>query len=151
MDNVKLAFAEAEDIAKVAILFDLYRQFYGQVSDLNGATNFLQTRLSRAESIIITAAVANKTVGFTQLYPLFSSVRMKPVYLLNDLFVDPSFRKQGIATQLIEKAKELCKSKGFAGISLETEKTNIQGNRLYPALGFELDVDHNFYHWSHED
>jgi ribosomal protein S18 acetylase RimI-like enzyme len=87
-------------------------------------------------------------IGFVQLYPLFSSTRMKRLWLLNDLYVVPAYRGKGIGKMLINRCKEFSQETGACGISLETEKTNEIGNGLYPKIGFELDAGHNYYFWS---
>ena len=91
-----------------------------------------------------------KLAGFVQLYPLFSSTRMKKLWLLNDLFVNSKFRKKGVSIGLIEKAKELVIKSNACGMFLETEKSNLVGNNLYPKTGFALNKDSNFYEWSAE-
>ena len=137
-----------QDIDSVAHLFDLYRQFYRQSSNLEACKSFLKDRFNKAQSVVLLAEIDNDIVGFTQLYPLFSSVRMKPVYLLNDLYTESEHRNKGIGARLINFAKDLAIQRGYAGLSLETEKNNASGNHLYPKLGFELDTSHNFYSWT---
>ena len=135
------------DINQLAHLFDLYRIFYKKVSDHNAAREFLIERLQKKDSVIFVAVEAAELVGFTQLYPLFSSLAMKPAWILNDLYVLAEWRGRGVARQLLDKAKELARETGASGIQLETEKTNEQGNHLYPAAGF-LPYDlNNFYWW----
>jgi GNAT superfamily N-acetyltransferase len=82
-----------------------------------------------------------------QLYPQFSSTRMKRSWLLNDLFVLKEHRERGISKQLIEMAKNLAVKTGAAGLLLETEKTNQIGNRLYLSTGFVMNETSNFYWW----
>lgn len=136
------------DVDTVAELFDAYRVFYQKQSDVVAAQDFLTQRFQNHESEIFVAEVANKIlVGFVQLYPLFSSTRMKRIWLLNDLFVSADYRGKGISLQLIDKAKELARKTNACGLMLETAKTNTVGNNLYPQAGFELDRDHNFYSW----
>ena len=71
------------------------------------------------------------------------------MWLLNDLYVAPDFRGQGISKQLINRAKELARTTEACGILLETEKSNTIGNQLYPRTGFELESNH-FYFWTNE-
>jgi ribosomal protein S18 acetylase RimI-like enzyme len=140
--------AENRDLDKVTKLFDQYRLFYGKKTDLKGAKKFLTERVSKNDSVIYIAEnPENKIIGFVQLYPLFSSTRMRKFWLLNDLFVDPDHRSEGIAIELINKAKELVKSTDACGMYLETEKSNVIGNKLYPKTGFKLNTDCNFYEW----
>ena len=138
----------AQDIASVAQLFNSYRIFYRQPSDYAGCLNFISSRFEQSDSTILVAVQDGDVVAFTQLYPLFSSVRMKPTLLLNDLYTHEDHRNTGIGAQLINFAKEMALEAGCAGLSLETEKHNAAGNHLYPQLGFELDTDHNFYFWT---
>ena len=110
--------------------------------------NFLAERISKNDSeIFIAENPENEVIGFVQLYPLFSSTRMQKFWLLNDLFVDPDHRSEGIAIELINKAKKLVKSTKACGMYLETEKSNVIGNKLYPKTGFKLNTDCNFYEW----
>ncbi|MGD1840615.1 MAG: GNAT family N-acetyltransferase [Thermonemataceae bacterium] len=143
--------ATLQDMPQLVRLFDDYRVFYRQKSDLNTAETFLQERITKAESVIFVAEIDNQLVGFTQLYPLFSSVRMKRLWLLNDLFVQPASRGKGISKQLINRAKQLAVETQAAGLTLETEQTNDIGNQLYPTVGFTRNADHNFYDWTTPD
>lgn len=143
--------ATIEDINSLAVLFDNYRVFYRKKTDPAAAQAFLKERLLNNDSIIFIAQQENTLVGFTQLYPLFSSTRMKRIWLLNDLYVLPEFRGSGISHQLINAAKGLAIQTGAAGLLLETEKTNNIGNRLYPSAGFTLYNETNFYWWENKD
>jgi len=141
--------AELSDLRSLAELFNQYRVFYKKESDLAGAQSFLKERIERNESeIFVSFNEEGVMTGFTQLYPLFSSTRMQRFWLLNDLYVNASYRRQGFSVALIERAKKLCFDSGSCGMMLETAKSNIEGNRLYPKVGFALDEDHNYYEWS---
>jgi GNAT superfamily N-acetyltransferase len=140
--------ATEKDLRQVAELFDAYRVFYHKKSDLGAAKVFLRERLTAKDSVIFVCENQDdKLVGFTQLYPLFSSTRMKRLWLLNDLFVDPDSRGKGVSIRLIERAKELAKDTDACGLILETGKNNKVGNKLYPKMGFTLNEASNFYEW----
>ena len=138
------------DLDQLAVLFDAYRVFYEKTSDISAAREFLKSRLAQGDSEIFVAVDEDKLVGFVQLYPLFSSTRMKRLWLLNDLFVQPGFRGKGVSVVLIDAAKVLCRNSQACGMILETAKSNLIGNHLYPATGFSLDNDHNYYSWDTE-
>lgn len=146
----KIIRAELLHTEALSSLFDGYRVFYRQNSNLPAAKAFLQARFAKADSVIFLAKTGNEYSGFTQLYPLFSSVRMQRMWLLNDLYVAPSFRGKGISKLLIEAAKKHARDTEACGISLETASDNRIGNRLYPAVGFTLDEDHNYYFWENK-
>ena len=122
-------------------LFDKYRVFYHQSADIELAKQFLQQRIANNESVIFAAIddENEKTIpaGFTQLYPLYSSVRATKNWILNDLYVDANYRKQGIGKKLIEAAIHFAKEQGATFIQLETMPDNITAQRLYEAIGFE--------------
>ena len=144
---IKIEEANTDHLEKLVRLFDAYRVWYRQPSDLSTAKQFLKDRIVKKESIIYIALDGDQLVGFTQLYPLFSSTRMKRLWLLNDLYVDEAYRGKGVSKQLINAAKDLAHHTNAAGILLETEKSNTIGNQLYPAMDFELESN-NFYFWT---
>ena len=141
--------ATSNDVEYLSELFNAYRMFYQKASAVQSAKTFLEDRISNKDSEIFVAQnTTNKLVGFVQLYPLFSSTRMKKFWLLNDLFVHPEFRGNGISIGLIQKAKDLVLESKACGMYLETEKSNLIGNALYPKTGFELNTSVNFYEWN---
>src|ERR1700722_16175871 len=139
--------AKESDAEELSNIFTLYRIYYKKKPDIERAKNFLLERIQKKESVIFIATIENKIVGFTQLYPLFSSLNMKRSWLLNDLYIFEEYRGKGISKQLIDFAKQLVKETNAAGIMLETEKANSVGNKLYPSSGFELYDKNNFYWW----
>ena len=140
--------ATIQDLPQLAELFDQYRVFYHKESDIPAAESFLKERLEKADSEIFVAEREGDLVGFVQLYPLFSSTRMKRYWLLNDLFVNENYRGKGFSKELIEETKELAKSTDACGVLLETGKSNDVGNKLYPSCGFEIYDEVNFYEWT---
>ncbi|MDR6514345.1 GNAT family N-acetyltransferase [Chryseobacterium camelliae] len=140
--------ATLQDIGQLSELFDQYRIFYHKTSDVPAAEQFLTERIENGDSKIFVAEIEERLVGFVQLYPLFSSTRMKRYWLLNDLFVNESYRGKGFSKELIEQAKEMAQSTDACGILLETGKSNDIGNKLYPSCGFELYDEVNFYEWT---
>jgi ribosomal protein S18 acetylase RimI-like enzyme len=142
--------AEIKDLKQLSELFDQYRIFYHKDSDIPAAEKFLTERIENKDSEIFVAENEGKLVGFVQLYPLFSSTRMKRYWLLNDLYVNENYRGNGFSKQLIEASKELAKFTDSAGVLLETGKSNDIGNKLYPSCGFEIYDEVNFYEWTNK-
>ncbi|MBE4947760.1 GNAT family N-acetyltransferase [Chryseobacterium culicis] len=149
MKNTRKAILS--DLPELAELFDQYRVFYHKTTDIPAATNFLQERLENKDSEIFVAEENGALTGFVQLYPIFSSTRMQRYWLLNDLYVNKDHRGKGYSKELIEKAKELCRSSKACGILLETGKNNDIGNQLYPSCGFERYDSVNFYEWTNHE
>lgn len=137
--------AELEVLTK---LFEEYRKFYEKDAAYDTAKKFLQERIENNESVVyLVYNEKEEAVGFTQLYPLFSSTRMKKIWLLNDLYIVPTERGKGFSKALIERAKQLALDTNASEIMLETAKTNDIGNQLYPSVGFKLGEDFNWYHY----
>ncbi len=138
--SVTVRQATIHDLDLVAPLFDGYRQFYGEPADLELARRFLRERLQHQDSIVLLAIdEEGRGIGFTQLYPLFSSVRAARTYLLNDLFVLPDARRAGVAVALMREATDLARAMGALGMSLSTAHTNTPAQRLYESLGWKRD------------
>jgi ribosomal protein S18 acetylase RimI-like enzyme len=139
--------ASVEQLPLVAPLYDAYRQFYEQESDLELASRFLTERLSKEESVVLLAVdkASGKPAGFIQLFPSFSSVAADRIWVLNDLFVDPGFRRQGLARALMNAAKDFAKSTGAVRMGLMTAHTNTQAQALYESLGYVMDTDYRAY------
>jgi GNAT superfamily N-acetyltransferase len=136
--HVRLAASE-DDIAAVAPLFDAYRVFYKAPSDPDGALAFLLARWQAHESVLYIAFDGDTAVGFVHLYPIFTSVGMARLWLLNDLYVHPGARKDGVGHLLMQRAEQHAKETGAAGLTLSTATDNLIAQSLYEAEGYERD------------
>ena len=132
--------AGPSDMDALVPLFDAYRQFYGQPSDVERSRDWLRSRLRLGESVAFVAMRNNVMVGFTQLYPMYSSVRTERTWILNDLFVDATVRRSGAGQALLEAAATFAREDGAMGISLETAQDNAAARALYQAAGWNEDA-----------
>lgn len=123
-------------VALVAGLFNQYRIFYKQASDIALAERFLTERQANNESVIFVAIINGQPAGFTQLYPTYSSMRVSKNWILNDLYVEPSQRKQGIGTALIKTAMAFAGNDGASYLALSTAVNNHTAQALYESIGF---------------
>lgn len=135
--------ATPDDLAALAPLFDAYRQFYGQPTDLGLAHRFLAERLARGDSHLLLATASNgagaAASGFAQLYPMHSSVQCRRTLVLNDLYVVAAHRGQGVAWALLDAARRVATEHGAASMSLQTAHNNTRARRLYERFGFVAD------------
>lgn len=139
--HMEIIRLDANSVEEVSHLFDAYRQFYGRKSDLKSAQQFLSQRIANNESIVFTAVKDGKeVVGFVQLYPLFSSLSVGRVWVLNDLYVKEQYRREGIAKKLVEKVHAFAAKDGAHAIVLETASDNTQAQSLYKKFGYEKDT-----------
>lgn len=131
--------ATIEDLEGVSRLFNAYRMFYDKASDLEGAKSYIKERLENKDSLILVVKRDQSYLGFTQLYPTFSSISMKNAWILNDLFIDSDARKQGIGEKLLQKAKDYAINTNAKSISLSTGSDNFSAQKLYEKNGYERD------------
>lgn len=148
MSNITVRQAVLSDVEALVPLFDGYRQFYGRASDLSSAREFLLARFNHGESVLFIAHEGNIPVGFTQLYPSFSSVSLARVFVLNDLFVHAQARRKGVASKLMSAATDFAKSLGAVRVSLSTATSNETAQALYQSAGWKHDEQFFVYHFA---
>ena len=138
--------ATKEHISVLIPLLDKYRTFYNQNSDERAARRFLENRMKNKDSVIFLAFYDSSPAGFTQLYSSFSSVSLKPIFILNDLYVYSEFRNKGIGKVLLNNAKEYCLLQEYKGLALETGINN-PAQKLYERLGWRRNTTTLHYFW----
>ncbi len=144
---IEVLRATSDQLEDVASLFSGYRSFYRQSPDPAGEKEFLQERLANGDSVIFLAysGKPRSPAGFVQLYPMYSSVRMRSIWILNDLFVSKEFRGAGVANTLMEIAEKMARKSGAAGLELATEINNATAKTLYEKRGWTEDVEFDHY------
>ena len=138
--NLSILQATVDDLDLIVPLFDAYRQFYRLASDPARARQFLLDRFSHNQSIIFLAFAGAAPIGFSQLYPSFSSGAMARILILNDLFVDPDARRHGAGTALLDRAAAYGRSIGAVRLVLSTELTNTTAQSAYEKAGWKRDT-----------
>lgn len=148
MSTVIVRQAVLSDLESLVPLFDGYRQFYGRPSDIRAASEFLLARFNHGESALFIAHEGNTPIGFTQLYPSFSSISLARIFVLNDLFVHEQARRKGVASKLMSAAVEFASSLGAVRVSLSTATTNETAQALYQSAGWKRDEQFFVYHFA---
>lgn len=148
MSTITVRQAALSDLEALVPLFDGYRQFYGRTSDVQAAREFLKARFNHGESVLFIAFESSTPVGFTQLYPSFSSVSLARTFVLNDLFVVEFARRKGVASKLMAAAVEFAGAMSAVRISLSTATTNETAQTLYQSAGWKRDEQFFVYHFA---
>lgn len=146
--QVEITRARLADVEMVAPLFDAYRQFYNLPPNEDAARRYLHARLLKDEAVIFLALEpvgakkpARRTLGFTLLYPTWSSLSLRRWWNLNDLYVAPEARQRGVARALMARARQFAEETGASGLGLETAKGNYPAQQLYEQLGWKRDEE----------
>lgn len=147
MSAIEVRRAHVKDLDALAPLFTAYRAFYRQPHNPEADRAFLKERLENDESVVFVAELDGEPAGFVQLYPCFSSVALKKLWVLNDLYAAKESRGRGVGTALLEHARAFAGETGAKGLVLETTPDNERAQALYEALGWQRD---RHYHYSIE-
>lgn len=128
--------ATINDLDALLPLVNGYREFYKREPNPDASRAFLVRHLTDGTSIIYIAMRDGTAAGFAQIFPTFSTVRLAPMLILEDLFVDPKLRGGGIATSLLVRAMEYAKEIGAGGMFLETARDNETAQHVYESAGW---------------
>jgi len=140
-EKINVRQATISDLEILEPLFDAYRQFYRKPADLDLARQFLRERFQHNQSIIFLALQGDSAIGFTQLYPSYSSASATRILILNDLFVAPQARRKRVGSMLLAAAARFGEEIGVVRLTLTTEATNTQAQALYESEGWVQQTD----------
>ncbi|TBU73212.1 N-acetyltransferase [Pseudomonas daroniae] len=138
---MRIVQATLEHLDLLTPLFVKYREFYGELPFPDSSRKFLETRLKRQESVIYLALPDDddKLLGFCQLYPSFSSLSLKRVWILNDIYVAEDARRQLVADRLLQTAKKMAKQTHAVRMRVATSRDNDVAQKVYESIGFVED------------
>jgi ribosomal protein S18 acetylase RimI-like enzyme len=138
---MRIVQATLEHLDLLTPMFVKYREFYGQLPFPDSSRKFLETRLKRNESVIYLALAddEDKLLGFCQLYPSYSSLALKRVWILNDIYVTEEARRQLVADRLLQTAKKMAKETQAVRMRVSTSADNEVAHKVYESIGFHED------------
>jgi len=137
-----IVLAEVEHLTPLSQLLNAHRMAQGKADDQPAVAHYLFERIINHEALIFLAlddekAPAPQGQGFLMLYPTYSAQSLMPVWILGELYVTPSARRQGVARSLIQEALALVHQRGDEGLILNIAQDNGAGRQLLTALGFQ--------------
>jgi GNAT superfamily N-acetyltransferase len=140
---MRIVQATLDHLNQLTPLFVDYREHFGQLAYPDSSRSFLEKRISRKESVIYLAMAddEDKILGFCQLYPSFSSLSLKRVWVLNDIYVCQDARRQLVADRLIQAAKQLAKETNAVRLRVASSVNNEVAHKLYESIGFQEDTE----------
>ena len=139
---MRIVQATPEHLDLLTPLFVKYREFYDAMPYPETSRSFLEKRLTRKESVIYLALAddEDKLMGFCQLYPSFSSLSLKRVWILNDIYVAEDARRQLVADRLLQTAKKMARDTNAIRLRVATSQNNLAAQKTYESIGFREDT-----------
>ena len=146
--NYTIEAAVAADVPALAELFDAYRVFYGAASAPARSQAFVDGLITSGNTHFFLAreAEGGPAFGFVHLMPSINTVAMRPIWLLEDLYVAPSGRRKGVATALMTHAENFAKQTGAERLTLATAHDNRRAQSLYKRMGYTKEEHFWYYH-----
>lgn len=118
-------------------LFDDYRAHYGQDRSLSAVRAWLGELTSSGRLRVFVATVDGLPRGFATTMVSPASLTLGTALLIRDLWVDPEYRRLGLARQLLTEVIRTGRASGARRIALQTEADNLPALSLYEEFGFE--------------
>ncbi len=158
-NNLSIQLASNRDIAEVVRLYIAYRVFYGEAPDEARALTFIRDRIALASAqppgqfsvaqyflAWTNYGEGRKAVGFMHLMPSTNTLAMRPIWFLEDIYVEPSVRRKGVATAFLEHAEEFARRTGAERLTLATAHDNAAAQGVYRKLGYVREEHFWYFH-----
>lgn len=109
----------------------------------------IEKKVIEGKGIRFSVVINDKEAGRAFLYILHNNLHKKPFGFLEDVFIDESFRGQGIGTKLLNEIIEEAKRNECYKIVATSRHSRDRVHKLYKRLGFqdrgiEFRLDFNF-------
>ena len=138
--------ATAEDLTELSRLYVAYRVFYGEAPEEERAAAFIINRLTHSSGRYFLAWNGRDAIGFMHLMPSTNTLAMRPIWLLEDLYVDVSARRQGVARALLNHAETFASTTGAERLTLATAHDNLAAQHIYEKLGYVREEHFLYFH-----
>jgi ribosomal protein S18 acetylase RimI-like enzyme len=142
----RIEAASAADVKELVRLYVAYRLFYGEAPEQERAAAFIHDRVTQSSGRYFLAWNVDNAIGFMHLMPSTNTLAMRPIWLLEDLYVDVSARGQGVATALLSHAEAFARSTGAERLTLATAHDNLAAQHIYKKLGYVREEHFLYFH-----
>jgi ribosomal protein S18 acetylase RimI-like enzyme len=138
--------ASAANLPELSQLYIAYLVFYGEAPQEERATAFIRDRVTQSSGRYFLAWDEGNAIAFMHLMPSTNTLAMRPIWLLEDLYVDVPARGQGVATALLSYAEEFARSTGAERLTLATAHDNRAAQHIYKKLGYVREEHFWYFH-----
>lgn len=133
--DIQIITVTDEHLQAILPLFAEYQTFYKAKPNAACNEHFLRELLATPQvGVQFLAFNRNQAVGFATIYWTYSSVSAQKVATLNDLYVKPAARGQGLGRQLMNHCAAFLKEKGIGKMVWLTHTDNTTAQALYDTF-----------------
>lgn len=126
----------AAQLAEVAVLFDQYRQHYGQRAAVSQTLEWLTENAGQGRLMVFTASIGEELAGLATAVSIPASQRLGCFWQLRDLYVVAGARRRGAGRALLDAVRRAAADAGAIRLSVQTEPGNDSALQLYRSTGF---------------
>ena len=133
----QLRLAIPTDVDAILPLFRAYQNHYNQLTNATEekTRSFLKELVANVpQGFAIIAEVDERVVGFATGFVTVSGVIAERMIHLGDVYVDPPFRRRGIATALLNEVVQEARSRGLGLVRWLALASEIEANRWYESV-----------------
>jgi GNAT superfamily N-acetyltransferase len=134
---LKIRPAEEKDVDAI---FELIRGLaeYEKLTDrVTGNTDLLRSHLfgDRVYAEVIIAELEDLAIGFALFFPTYSTFLTQPGLYLEDVFVRPEYRRQGVGRALMTSVATIAHDRGCGRLEWSVLDWNQPAIEFYQSLG----------------
>jgi ribosomal protein S18 acetylase RimI-like enzyme len=134
-DGAHIRKAGPEDAAEAArLLHDFNSEFEESTPDVATLTERTRRLLEAGEATVLLAGDEPDGISLFRFRPALWAEGLE--CYLQELYVVPALRGQGIGRSLLTATIELAREVGAAGVDLNTGETDTAARALYESMGF---------------
>jgi GNAT superfamily N-acetyltransferase len=142
----RIEAASTPHLSELSRLYIAYRVFYGEAPEEERASAFIRDRVMQSSGRYFLAWNDHHAIGFMHLMPSTNTLAMRPIWFLEDLYVDVPARGQGVATALLSYAEEFARSTGAERLTLATAHDNLAAQHIYKKMGYVREEHFLYFH-----
>ena len=134
---MKIELVGEADLAELLPLMRAYCDFYEVAPSDQDLETLAQALIAEPEADglqLIARSEDGKPLGFATVYWSWQTLNAARVGVMNDLFVVPEGRGEGVGRALIEECRRRARDRGAAELTWETAPDNSTAQRLYRSL-----------------
>lgn len=137
MEGLRIEPIVGDQVDDLLPLIAAYQRFY-EVENIDDERNrefFARFIAPSDDGLLLGAWHGRELLGYACLYWTFTSLVPAEIVLMNDLYVRPEQRGEGIGRALIETSAEIARERGAHHLQWVTAPDNETAQRLYDSTG----------------